>query len=82
MEFRPHIWVKESDLAICVISSLAEALEFLAAWPPNRRGPFFYLASNSLQSAAAGSIDPYEAREVFEMFCREAGILAEAKMNE
>lgn len=75
MEFTPHIWIKEGDLARSVISSVAEAIDFLATWPPNRRGAFFYLASDSLQSAITGSIEPNDARRAFETFCREAGIL-------
>jgi hypothetical protein len=79
MEFTPHILIKEGDLARSVICSVAEAIDFLAMWPSNRRGPFFYLASDSLQSAIMGSIDPDEARRAFETFCREAGILADIR---
>lgn len=82
MEFTPNIWIKEGGFALSVISSVTEAIDFLASWPQDRRGPFYYLAVNSLQSAVAGSIETREAREVFEIFCREAGILAESRMED
>ncbi|GAA4133624.1 DUF982 domain-containing protein [Aminobacter aganoensis] len=80
MEFRPSIWVKEGDFAFFAIASVRDAIDFLDAWPSGKRNSFYYLAANSLQSAVAGAIEPAEARDVFEIFCRETGILVEAKM--
>jgi len=82
MEFRPSIWVKEGDFAFFAIASIEDAIEFLNAWPSGRRSPFYYLAANSLQSAAVGWIEPKEARDAFETFCREVGILVEARLND
>lgn len=76
MELTPAIWVKEADFPRREIASVPDAVEFLGAWPADKRNPFFDLADNALHGAINGSIPVDEARDAFEKFCRDAGILA------
>lgn len=78
MEFVPNIWVREGNFSLHVVTSVADAVAFLSAWPADRRSPFFYLAHMAMESVIAGTIPLEEARETFCLFCREAGILAES----
>lgn len=82
MEFTPNIWLKDGEFSLREILSVPDAVEFLEAWPLDKRNPFFYLAQNALQGAINGSIPLEEARESFETFCSEVGILASAHMKD
>lgn len=75
MELIPTIWVKETDFPQREITSVEDAVQFLDAWPFDNRGPFFDLAKDALQGALNGSIPVVEARDAFETFCREEGVL-------
>lgn len=75
MELTPAIWVKETDFPRREIASVPDAVAFLEAWPRDKRNPFFDLAENAMQAAINGSISVDEAREAFQSFCSEEGIL-------
>lgn len=77
MGFMRNLWVKEGAFGIFPISSIEEGIAFLAGWPLLNRSAFFYMASNALRSAEAGSITEEEARSVLRAFCQEAGVLVE-----
>ena len=77
MELTPSIWIKETDFPRREITSVHDAVQFLDAWPDDKRDPFFDLAKNALQGAIRGAIPIVEARDAFETFCREAGVLAD-----
>lgn len=77
MEFIPKIRIKEGNFSFRDIATVADAADFLHAWPHDKRNPFFYLAENAMQLAINGSLQADEARETFRTFCSEAGILAE-----
>jgi hypothetical protein len=76
MELTPTVWIKETDFPRREITSVNDAMQFLDTWPDDKRDPFFDLAKNALQGAINGAIPTVEARDAFETFCREAGILA------
>lgn len=80
MRFKVNVWVKEDGLGVSPVSTVEEAIEMLAEWPSDRRGPLYYVASNSLESARTGSIPPDEAKNAFVDFCHDAGILAEERL--
>ena len=82
MEITPIIWIKDGEFSLREIISVPGAVEFLEAWPLDKRNPFFYLAEAALQGAINGSIPIEDARESFQTFCSEAGILAEETMND
>ncbi|WP_406872257.1 DUF982 domain-containing protein [Aminobacter sp. P9b] len=77
MDFMPNVWIKNGDFSLREVVSVPDAAEFLEAWPHDKRNPFFYLAENAMQAAINGSIPVEEARDAFETFCTEAGILAD-----
>lgn len=77
MELTPTIWVKETDFPRHEIKSVPDAVRFLGSWPLNKRNPFFDLAESALRGAISGAIPIEEARDAFETFCRDAGVLAE-----
>ncbi|PWK61749.1 uncharacterized protein DUF982 [Aminobacter sp. AP02] len=78
----PTIWIKGGEFALRDIVSVPDAVDFLEGWPLDKRNPFFYLAEQALQGAINGSIPIDQAREAFETFCNEAGILVGEPLNE
>ena len=76
MDFTPNVWIRDGEFSLREVVSVPDAVEFLDGWPQDKRNPFFYLAENAMQAAINGSIPVDEAREAFESFCNEAGILA------
>lgn len=82
MEISPTIWIKGGEFSLRDIASVPDAVDFLEEWPLDKRDPFFYLAENALQGAINGSIPIDQARDAFETFCDEAGILAEEPMRD
>lgn len=75
MEIVPSILIKRPGVSFQEIRTVPEAVEFLEEWPQNARSPFWYLADNAMQAAINGSISVDEARDTFQTFCDEAGIL-------
>lgn len=75
MNLVPPILVKGSGISLQEISTVPEAIEFLDEWPQNARSPFWYLADTAMQAAVNGSITVEDARDSFQTFCKEAGIL-------
>lgn len=75
MDIVPSILVKGTGFSLEEISTVPEAIEYLEEWPQNARSPFWYLADNAMQAAINGSISVEEARETFQTFCAEAGVL-------
>lgn len=78
MQFSVSVWVREGEIGVSPISTVEEALAFIKEWPMDKRGPLYFVASNSLDSAASESIPADEARARFVDFCEEAGVLAES----
>jgi hypothetical protein len=76
MDFIPNVWIRDGEFSLREVVSVPDAVEFLDDWPQDKRNPFFYLAENAMQAAINGSISVDEAKEAFESFCNEAGILA------
>lgn len=60
----------------CELDCIESAIEFLEAWPAQRRGPVHACALNSCKLAAAGAMRPADARRSVESFARITGILA------
>lgn len=77
MDIVPTIVVAGRGFSLREIKTVPEAVEFLEEWPSADRTPFFQLAENAMQGAINGSIPVEEARESFQIFCAEAGILLE-----
>jgi hypothetical protein len=80
VHFSVSVWVRDGEIGVSPISSVEEALAFIKEWPVDKRGPLYFVASNSLQSAVSKSIAADEARARFMDFCDEAGVLAEGRI--
>jgi hypothetical protein len=74
------IWAKDGEFGIRPIGSVEEAQIFLEGWPAMDRSPLYYVATNSIEAAEAGSISPDEAKEMLVEFLNDAGALAEEKL--
>lgn len=79
MDLVPIIVVVGQGFSPRAIKTVPEAVAFLEEWPNADRSPFFQLAEIAMQGAINGSIPVEEARESFQTFCAEAGILLEPR---
>jgi hypothetical protein len=75
MKIAPSILINGPGFFRQQVESIPEAIEFLEQWPRNARSPFWYLARNALDGALTGSMPTDHARDAFEAFCKESGIL-------
>ncbi|CAN7407221.1 DUF982 domain-containing protein [Aminobacter sp. LjRoot7] len=75
MNIAPSILINGPGFSLREVKSVSEALEFLEEWPKNARSPFWYLARNALDAALTNSMPTDHARDAFEAFCKESGIL-------
>lgn len=57
------------------IQDIADALAFMCAWPPSRRGPIYESALRACQAAQAGQFHVDGASDAIRAFARSAGIL-------
>jgi hypothetical protein len=60
------------------LKNAKEALSFLKAWPPERRGPVYGCAINSCEAALAGKLSLEQARQAVASFAKITGILAQS----
>ena len=80
-KFSVSVWAKGGEFGIRPIGSVQEAQIFLDGWPMEKRGPTYYAAANSMQSAEEGSLPANEARAALIEFLDEAGALAEEQLR-
>lgn len=69
-----HVLVTEG--AAMPVASLAEAFDFLADWPRERRGVIYETAHRACCAAHDGRLPVEAAQKAFAGFARSAGILA------
>lgn len=70
-----HLDTSSSHPAGNEILDLDQALQFLRAWPRNRRGPVYHVAYNACSAARDGHLTVEEARKALSGFARITGIL-------
>ncbi len=75
--FSTSIWVKREEMNVLPLETVEEAMRFLDEWPAGRRTPLYYVAVNSLQEAAKGTISPGKARAAVVTFLKDTDNLAE-----
>ena len=78
-KFRATVWAKEGETGFRPIGSIEEAQIFLEGWPAIERGPLYYVAANSIESAKTGSISPDDAKKALIEFLDDANVLAEER---
>ena len=79
--FSTTVWAKDGEFGIRPIGSVQEAQIFLDGWPVEKRGPLYYVAANSLQSAEEGSVLPDVAKAALIDFLAEADALTEERFR-
>jgi hypothetical protein len=80
MKFSTNVWAKDGDFNIRSVGSVEEAMAFLANWPVMERGPLYYVAANSIESARVGAITPDDARKALVEFLDDVDALAEDQL--
>jgi hypothetical protein len=73
-EFKNAVFVRDAN-AIREINDVADALAFLYAWPPARRGPIYQTALRACEAAGLDRLDPEAAQNALQSFARSIGIL-------
>ncbi|BBD41028.1 hypothetical protein Amn_pb00190 (plasmid) [Aminobacter sp. Y103A] len=73
--FEHSVHVKDAHNVIRDISSIEDALQFLAQWPEHRRGSIYDVASRACCFARDDRVPIDVARSAFASFARSAGIL-------
>ena len=76
------MWVRDSEFDLCKIGSVPDAADFLESWPHDKRTPLFIVAQIAMRAAANSSISVAEAREAFQSFCCEEGLLVEDPLKD
>jgi hypothetical protein len=75
--FDRPVLVKDGQVMVEEIESLAHAFDFLQRWPDDRRGPVYDTALRACQRAYDGQVPLAVARDAFAGFARSVKILEE-----
>lgn len=75
------VFLRDGTHLIREIECIADALAFLNAWPPNRRGPIYQSAHRACQAAQAGQLHADGACDALRAFARSLGILEQAPVS-
>lgn len=75
--FDSPVFVKSGESLIEEIACLEDALEFLYAWPKNRRGAIYETALRACHKAFEGDYPRSAAKQAFCGFARSVNILEE-----
>lgn len=78
LKFATSLWVKGGSVSPCPISTVDEAIAFMACWPLRDRSTFFYLSNIALHSAKVGRSAPHIGYAAFHDFCLAGGIIVDA----
>ncbi|TPI40908.1 DUF982 domain-containing protein [Mesorhizobium sp. B3-1-9] len=78
--FDSPVFVKTENSLIQEIACLEDALEFLYAWPRNRRGTIFETALRACQRAFDSGYPLTAARDAFRGFAKSVKILEDVSV--